>query len=70
VLDGYRKTCALKTSIIGKITTERLQEREEVINKMSSKSKKLKSEFNLAQVANIDLEKKIVDALKKCQDDK
>jgi hypothetical protein len=37
---------------------------------MSSKSKKLKSEFNLAQVANIDLEKKIVDALKKCQDDK
>jgi hypothetical protein len=35
---------------------------------MSRESKKLKREFNLAQVANLDLEKKVVelaDALKK-----
>jgi vacuolar-type H+-ATPase subunit I/STV1 len=63
----------LKTSIVGKITIERLQEKEEVMKKMSSQSKKLKREFNLTRVANIDLEKKIADlanALKKCQDDK
>jgi hypothetical protein len=60
----------LKTSIVGKITAECLQEKEEVIKKMSTESKKLKPEFNLAQVANIDLEKKIVDladALKNCR---
>jgi predicted nucleic acid-binding Zn-ribbon protein len=72
-LDGYFKTYAWKTSIVGKITVERLQDKEEVIKKMSSESKKLYREFNLAQVANIDLEKKIADladALKKCQDEK
>jgi predicted nucleic acid-binding Zn-ribbon protein len=72
-LDGYRKTYALKSSIVKKISSERLQEKEEVIKKMSSESKKLKREFNLAQVANIDLEKKVVDladALKKCQCEK
>jgi hypothetical protein len=40
---------------------------------MSKESKKLKREFNLAQVANLDLEKKVaelVEALKKCQDEK
>jgi predicted nucleic acid-binding Zn-ribbon protein len=43
------------------------------MKKMSSESKKLKREFNLAQLANIDMEKKVVDladALKKCQDEK
>jgi NADH dehydrogenase FAD-containing subunit len=68
-LDGYRKTYALKTSILGRVTIERLQQKEEAIKKMSSALKKLKREFNLAQVASIDLEKKVVDladALKKC----
>jgi predicted nucleic acid-binding Zn-ribbon protein len=40
---------------------------------MSRESKKLKREFNLAQVVNLDLEKKVAelaDALKKCQDEK
>jgi predicted nucleic acid-binding Zn-ribbon protein len=63
----------LKSSIVGKISAERLQEKEEIIKKISSESKKLKCEFNLAQVANIDLEKKVVnlaDALKKCKDEK
>jgi hypothetical protein len=48
-------------------------EREEALKKMSRESKKLKREFNLAQVANLDLGKKVVelaDALKKCQDEK
>jgi hypothetical protein len=30
-LDGYFKTYAWKTSIVGKITVERLQDKEEVI---------------------------------------
>jgi predicted transcriptional regulator len=48
-------------------------EQEEAIKEMSRESKKLKREFNLAQVANLDLEKKVAelaDALKKCQDEK
>jgi hypothetical protein len=69
-VESYRKTYTLKTSILGKVTAMWLQEREEVINKMSIEPKKLKREFNLAQAANIDLEKKVVDlvdALKKCE---
>jgi Rad3-related DNA helicase len=63
----------LKTSILVKVTTDRLQEKDEAIKKMFSESKKLKCEFNLAQVANIDLEEKVTDladALKNCQDEK
>jgi hypothetical protein len=40
---------------------------------LSEESKKLKRDFNLAQSANVDLEKKVVelaDALKRCQDEK
>jgi hypothetical protein len=48
----------LKASIVGKITAERLQAKDEVIKRLSSESKKLKRDFNLAQVASIDLEKK------------
>jgi predicted nucleic acid-binding Zn-ribbon protein len=54
-------------------TVNRLQEKEEAIKKMFSESKKLKCEFNLAQLANINLENKVADladALKKCQDEK
>jgi hypothetical protein len=32
-LESYRKTYALKTSILGKVTAERLQEREETVKK-------------------------------------
>jgi Rad3-related DNA helicase len=48
-------------------------EQEEALKKMSRESKKLKREFNLAQVANLDLEKKVAelaDVLNKCQDEK
>jgi hypothetical protein len=49
-LESYRKAYALNTSILGKVTVERLQERQETIKKMSSESKKLKREFNLARL--------------------
>jgi hypothetical protein len=59
--------------ILGRVTVDRLLEQEEAIKKMSRESKKFKRDFNLAQAANLDLEKKVVDlvdALKKCQDEK
>jgi hypothetical protein len=56
-LASFRKTYDLKASIIGRVTTERLQEKDETIKKLSSESKKLRREFNLAQAASIDLEK-------------
>jgi hypothetical protein len=63
----------LKASLLGKIASERLVEQEEAAKKMSRESRKLKRDFNLAQAANLDLEKKVAelaDALKKCQDEK
>jgi predicted nucleic acid-binding Zn-ribbon protein len=46
---------------------------KEITKKLSEESKKLKRDFNLAQSANVDLEKKVAelaDALKRCQDEK
>jgi hypothetical protein len=63
----------LKASLLGKIASRRLVEQEEITKKLSEESKKLKCDFNLAQAANVDLEKKVAeldDALKKCQDEK
>jgi hypothetical protein len=40
---------------------------------LSEESKKLKRDFNLAQAANVDLEKEVTelaDALKRCQDER
>jgi hypothetical protein len=53
-LEYYQKTYALKASILGKVASEHLVEQEEALKKMSKESKKLKREFNLAQVANLD----------------
>jgi chromosome segregation ATPase len=64
---------ALKTSILGRVTVDRLAEQEEALKKMSRESKTFKRNFDLAQAANLDLEKKVADladALKKCQDEK
>jgi hypothetical protein len=47
-LASFRKTYDLKASIVGNVIAERLQEKDEVIKKLSSESKKLKREFNLA----------------------
>jgi hypothetical protein len=44
-------------------------EQEEVTKKLSKESRKLKCDFNLAQAANLDLEKKVAElaeALKRC----
>jgi hypothetical protein len=50
-----------------------LVEQEEITKKLFEESKKLKCDFNLAQTANVDLEKKVVelaDSLRRCQDEK
>jgi DNA repair exonuclease SbcCD ATPase subunit len=70
---NYQKDYALKASIVGRIASERSIEQEKATDKLSKESKKLKRNFDLAQAANLDLEKKVVElaeALKQCQDDK
>jgi hypothetical protein len=50
-----------------------LIEQEKATDKLSKESKKLKRNFDLAQAANPDVEKKVAElaeALKQCQDDK
>jgi hypothetical protein len=46
----------LKASTVGKVVTEGLFEKDEVIKKLSGKSKKLRREFNKAQASSIELE--------------
>jgi hypothetical protein len=70
---NYQKDYSLKASIVGRIASERLIEQEKAAEKLSKESKKLKRDFDIAQAANLDLEKKVselAEALKKCQDDK
>jgi predicted nuclease with TOPRIM domain len=72
-IEEYQRTYSLKASLLGKIASQRLVEREEITKKLSKESMKLKRDFNLAQTANVDLEKKVselADALKRCQDEK
>jgi predicted nuclease with TOPRIM domain len=72
-ITGYQKDYALKASVLGKVACERLIEQEEATDKLSKESKKLKRNFDLAQAANLDLEKKVAelaDALEQCQDEK
>jgi chromosome segregation ATPase len=69
----YQKAYLLKASVLGKVACERLMEHEETTKKLSEKSRKLKCDFDLAQAANLELEKKVAElaeALKKCQDEK
>jgi tyrosyl-tRNA synthetase len=59
--------------MLGKIAAERLIEQERVNNRLSQESKELKRKFNLAQSANLDLEKKVAElaeTLRQCQDGK
>jgi predicted nucleic acid-binding Zn-ribbon protein len=70
---NYQKDYALKASMLGRIASERLIEQEKANEKLSQESKKLKRNFDLAQVANLDLEKNVAElaeALKQCQDGK
>jgi hypothetical protein len=46
----------LKASIVGKVISERLLEKDEVIKKLSGESKKLKRELNKTQASSIELE--------------
>jgi hypothetical protein len=54
---NYQKDYALKSSIVGRIASGRLIEQEKATDKLSKESKKLKRNFDLAQAANLDLEK-------------
>jgi hypothetical protein len=68
----YQKAYALKASFLGKVASKRLVEQEEATKKLSKESRKLKRDLNLAQAANLDLEKKVAglaEALTKCQDE-
>jgi hypothetical protein len=72
-IEEYQRAYSLKASLLGKIASQRLVEQEEITKKLSEKSKKMKHDFNLAQSANVDLEKKVAelaDTLKRCQDEK
>jgi chromosome segregation ATPase len=63
----------LKASMLGRISSEHLIEQENATDKLFKEYKKLKRNFDLAQAANLDLEKKVAElaeALKQCQDDK
>jgi hypothetical protein len=67
----YQEDYALKSSMLGKIAAERLIEEEKVNKQLFCESKELKRNFDLAQAANLDLEKKVAElaeALKQCQD--
>jgi seryl-tRNA synthetase len=72
-IEEYQRAYSLKASLLGKIASQRLVEQEEITKKLSKESKKLKRDFNLAQVANVDLEKKVAElteAFKNYQDAK
>jgi chromosome segregation ATPase len=72
-IEEYQKAYALKASLLGKVSSEHLVEQEEATKKLSKEFRKLKRDFNLAQAANLDIEKKVAElaeALKKCQDEK
>jgi hypothetical protein len=59
--------------MLGKVAAERLIDQEKVSKQLSQESKELKCNFALAQSANLDLERKVVElaeALKPCQDEK
>jgi predicted nucleic acid-binding Zn-ribbon protein len=51
----------MKASIVGKVISERLLEKEELVEKLSGESKKLKHEWNKAQDSGLDLEKRITE---------
>jgi chromosome segregation ATPase len=70
---NYHRDYAAKASIAGRIACECLIEQEKAVEELSKESRKLKRNFDLAQAANLDLEKKVAElaeALKRCQDDK
>jgi hypothetical protein len=70
---NYHRDYAEKASVAGRIACEHFAEQEKATEELSKESKKLKRSFDLAQAANLDLEKKVVElaeALKRWQDEK
>jgi chromosome segregation ATPase len=70
---NYQKDYALKSSLLGKIASERLVEQEKVNERLSQESKEFRCNFDLAQAANLDLEKmvaELAETLRQCQDGK
>jgi hypothetical protein len=58
---NYHRDYATKASVVGRIACERLTEQEKAIDELSEESRNLKCNFDLAQSANLDLEKKVVE---------
>jgi hypothetical protein len=50
-----------KASICGRIACKRLVEQEKANEQLSQESKELRHNFDLAQAANLDLEKKVAE---------
>jgi hypothetical protein len=46
-------------TIVGKVVSERLLEKDEVIKKLSGESKKMKREFNKAHASSTEIEQRI-----------
>jgi hypothetical protein len=47
----------LKTTIVAKVVSERLIEKEKLVGKLIDESQKLKRNLNKAETSNLDLEK-------------
>jgi hypothetical protein len=70
---SYQKDYALKSYLLRRIASELLIEQEKTNEELSQESKKLNRNFDLAQAANLDLEKKVAElaeALRQCQNEK
>jgi hypothetical protein len=51
----------LKSSLLGNIASEHLFEQEKANEQLSRESKELRRNFDAAQAANLDLEKKVAE---------
>jgi chromosome segregation ATPase len=72
-IEKYKRDYLLKASLLGKVASQRLVEQEKINKRLLDDSKKLSRDFKLSRAANSNLEKKVselVEALKKCQDEK
>jgi hypothetical protein len=58
---NYHRDYVAKASIVGRIACECLTKQEKAIDELSEESRKLKRNFDLAQSANLDLEKKVAE---------
>jgi chromosome segregation ATPase len=72
-LSWFNHIYNLKTTIVGKVVSERRNEKEKLVAKLSNDSQKLKHDLKKAHASNLELENRITelaDSLKKCQEEK